>query len=547
VNLACARSIALVGMEAAIVEIEAWIGPGLPRTVLVGLPDTALYEARDRCRAATASAGLAWPAQLVTINLTPATLPKAGSHYDLGIAAAVLAASGVVPSNSLDDVVLLGELGLDARVRPVRGVLPALLAARARGLTRAIVPAGQRGEAALVEGVDVKAAASLGDLVALLRGQSVTLPPAEVPAAAVAGPPLDLADVIGLGEAKWALEVAAAGRHHLYFHGPPGVGKTILARRLPTILPDLGVAEALEVAAVSSLAGRRVDGLDRRPPFSDPHHSISLAAMAGGGARVARPGAVSLAHRGVLFLDEAPEFPAKILEALRTPLEEGEIVLGRSEAQVRYPACFQLVLAANPCPCGLAATPGAACSCTPTIVRRYAARLSGPILDRVDLHQHIAPQRRSLLRAAATGESSAQVAERVAAARERQGVRLADTPWRANGEAAGTWLRSHLPEPEGAELVDAAVRTGCLSARGVDKVVKVAWTLADLAGADRPRRDHIRLALALRRGEEPGAPARPAAGFPTAAAARRPSLPLGGGVPRGVPGGGPEEGSRHVA
>ena len=500
-SLACARSIALIGLEAAVVEIEVWLGSGLPRTVLVGLPDTALNEARDRCRAAVSSAGLAWPSQVVTINLTPATLPKAGSHYDLGITAAILAASGVVPAARLEQVILLGELGLDAKVRPVRGVLPALLAAQRGGVSRAIVPASQRAEAGLVEGIEIHGVATLADLIALLRGQPVDLPPIAVAPAAAPGETVDLADVVGLNEAKWALEVAAAGRHHLYFHGPPGVGKTLLARRLPSILPDLTVAEALEVAALHSLAGERVDGLVRRPPFADPHHSASLASIAGGGARVARPGAVSLAHRGVLFLDEAPEFPAKVLEALRTPLEAGEIVLGRSEAQVRYPARFQLVMAANPCPCGLAATPGAACSCSAMMIRRYAARLSGPVLDRVDLHQHIVPQRQSLLRALPAGEGSAVVLARVVEARQRQARRLAETPWLTNAEVSGGYARTHLPAPAGVECVDEAVRLGRLSARGVDKVVKVAWTIADLAGCDRPEADHLRLALALRQGE----------------------------------------------
>jgi len=500
-SLACARSIALVGLEAAVVEIEVWLGSGLPRTVLVGLPDAALTEARDRCRAAVSSAGLAWPSQVVTINLTPATLPKAGSHYDLGITAAVLAASGVVPKTRLEHVILLGELGLDAKVRPVRGVLPALLAAQRCGVSQAIVPASQRAEAGLVEGIEVHGVATLADVIALLRGQPVDLPPVAPEPAPEPGEALDLADVVGLGEAKWALEVAAAGRHHLYFHGPPGVGKTLLARRLPSILPDLTVAEALEVAALHSLVGQRVDGLVRRPPFADPHHSASLASMAGGGSRVARPGAVSLAHRGVLFLDEAPEFPAKVLETLRTPLEAGEIVLGRSEAQVRYPARFQLVLAANPCPCGLAGTPGAACSCSPMMIRRYAARLSGPILDRVDLHQHIVPQRQSLLRALPCGESSAVVLARVIEARERQARRLADTAWLTNSEVSGRYARSQLPALEGVDRVEQAVRTGRLTARGVDKVVKVAWTVADLAGRDRPNADDLRLALALRQGE----------------------------------------------
>jgi magnesium chelatase family protein len=523
-----AQSVALVGLEATLVDIEVWLGGGLPRTVVVGLPDKALNEARDRCRAAVAAIGLTWPSQAVTISLTPATLPKAGSHYDLGITAAVMAASHVVPRARLRDAILLGELGLDAQVRPVRGVLPALLAAQRRGVKRAVVPAAQRAEAGLVEGIEVQGVATLMDLIAYLNGRPVTLPPVTPALAPEDAEPLDLADVIGLGEAKWALEVAAAGRHHLYFHGPPGVGKTLLARRLPTILPDLTVVEALEVAAIQSLAGCAVDGLERRPPFSDPHHTASLAAMAGGGSRVARPGAVSLAHRGVLFLDEAPEFPTAILETLRTPLESGEIVLGRSEAQVRYPARFQLVMAANPCPCGNAATPGAACACSPLMIRRYAARLSGPILDRVDLHQHILPQRQSLLRAVRAEERSEAVLARVLAARERQAARLRDTPWRTNAEVSGAYLRAQLPAPEGAELVDRAVRVGRLSARGVDKVVKVAWTLADLAGAARPTADHLRLALALRQGEDPSGAAR----------SRRPE-------PQRSPH--PTEGDRHAA
>jgi magnesium chelatase family protein len=298
------------------------------------------------------------------------------------------------------------------------------------------------------------------------------------------------------------LEVAAAGRHHLYFHGPPGVGKTLLASCLPTVLPDLTQEEAMEVAAIHSLVDVTVDGLPARPPYAAPHHTASFASLIGGGARIARPGAISLAHRGVLFMDEIPEFSPQAIEGLRTPLESGEIVLGRSQMAVRYPARFQLVLAANPCPCGLAATPRSRCTCTPMAIRRYASRVSGPILDRVDIQAHFLPLRRCLTEQAAEPESSSQVAERVAAARARQAARLKDTPWSTNAEIPGRYVRKELPMPAATGLLDAAVASGRLTARGVDKVLKVAWTVADLLGADRPDGDHLAVALALRQGED---------------------------------------------
>lgn len=497
-----AWSVALVGIDGRLVEVEAAISSGLPRTTMVGLPDAALYEARDRCRAAMASAGFGWPADPVTINLSPATLPKAGSHYDLAIAAAVAAARRSFDPAALDGLALFGELGLDGRVRNIRGLLPALLAAARKGLGRVVVPAGQLREAALVEGLAIAGAADLADLFDILRGGPGTLAPPPVPSAEDGAQPLDLADVAGQPEGKWALEVAAAGRHHLFLHGPPGVGKTLLAERLPGLLPDLEPAEALEVSAVHSLAGLNLDGgLVRRPPYADPHHSASVASLVGGGARIALPGAVSRAHRGVLFLDEAPEFSPRVMEALRVPLESGRIVLGRSMATATYPASFQLVLAANPCPCGMAGIPDGNCRCAPMAVRRYAARVSGPILDRIDIHQQLLPMRASLLGSQPAGETSREVAQRVLAARDRQRHRLKASGWLTNGEVPGPALRKRLPLPEGSDLLDIAVARGRLSARGVDKVLRLAWTIADLGGSARPSREHLHTALAMRRGE----------------------------------------------
>ncbi|MFT3877734.1 MAG: YifB family Mg chelatase-like AAA ATPase [Propioniciclava sp.] len=486
-RLGCARSVGLLGMEAALIDVEVSVGGGLPRTVIVGLPDTSLYEARDRCRAACASAGFGWPEHLVTINLSPASLPKAGTHFDLAIVAAVLAAQGKVPAEGLQDTVLVGEVGLDGGVRAVRGVLPAVLAAAREGVGQAIVPVAQVGEARLVDGVTVRGVGSLADLAAVLAGEEVPEPEQPARVATIERVP-DLADVAGQLEARWALEVAAVGGHHLYLHGPPGVGKTLLAERLPGILPDLTAPQALEVAAIRSLCGLGSSGaLPRRPPFAAPHHSASMPALTGGGPRVAQPGAISLAHRGVLFLDEAPEFSPRALEALRTPLESGVIELARSRAITRFPARFQLILAANPCPCGQSGTPGGACTCPPMAIRRYAARLSGPILDRVDIVQRLRPMTQSYLRAVGSvGEATAPVAARVREARERQARRLGEWGWTTNAEVPGRLLRTKLPLPDGVDLLDQAVARGQISARGVDKVLRLSWSIADLAGQAAP-------------------------------------------------------------
>lgn len=501
------HSVSLLGMHGAIVEIEADLSSNLPSFVLIGLPDAALGEARDRVRAAATNSGCALPNRKFTVNLSPAALPKHGSGFDLGIALAALAAAGTVNAESINNVVHLGELGLDGRLRPLNGVLPAVVAAVRAGFGSVMVPTGNADEAALVPGARIIPVSSLLDAVIWHGGEFAPVPVDPILRTSIDPPPdddLDLSEVIGNDDAVDAMLVAAAGGHHVFFLGPPGAGKTMLAARLPGLLPELTPDAAIEVSSLRSLSGMPVgDSLATRPPFEAPHHTASAAALVGGGSGVIRPGAASRAAHGVLFLDEAPEFNASVLDALRQPLESGVISIHRANAVAHFPGSFQLVMAANPCACGQYGARESECTCTPMSRRRYLSRMSGPLLDRIDIQLRVHRVTSAHLRMAADSapRSSAHARSAVEAARSTAADRLAETPWSLNSHVPGSWLRApamRLP-PATTSAIDRALERGGITMRGYDRVLRVGWTIADLDGASRPTADHIGRALYLRK------------------------------------------------
>ncbi len=501
---------ALDGIAGRVITIEADVSDGVPGWSLSGMPDPSVTSARDRCRAAIVNSRQRWPDRRVTVAMYPADVPKVGSHYDLAIALALLVAGGSLPADGLRGAAIFGELALDGRLRSVPGVLPAALAASSAGLHRVIVPEPNVAEARLVPGLLVTGVRSLAECVALLTGDDppedeVLGPVPEFDATQPAWREVeesDLVDVRGQTMARWCVEVAAAGGHHLFLEGPPGSGKTMLAERFAPLLPDLSLEASIEVSQIHSVAGllSRDDPLVTRPPFLAPNHNDTVPSVIGGGSRQIRPGAISLAHLGVLFLDEAPEFRPTVHDSLRQPLESGRISIRRADGAASFPARFQLILAANPCPCGRGEVSKAACQCEPMKSRRYKQRISGPVRDRIDIFHHVLPVTTAeMLQEIGPAGTTAAVRARVHEARDRQRFRYQGTPWLVNADVPGAEFRRRCAlAPDVARKIEEAVAHGLLTQRGADRVARMAWTLCDLAGADVPGVPHVNEALHLR-------------------------------------------------
>ena len=496
--VARAFTVAFEGVEARLVEVQCALSPGMPAFHLVGLPDKAVSEAKERVRAAMNALSIALPSKRITVNLSPADLPKEGSHFDLPIALALMAALEIIPKDEVEGTIALGELALDGRLIPVIGALPAAMCAAEEDKVL-LCPKACGAEAAWVGATQVLGAASLHEVLRHYTNQSV-LSPAEAGEVMPEIGGRDLRDVKGQERAKRALEIAAAGRHHFLMVGTPGSGKSMLAARLSSILPPLSAVEALETSMIHSLAGLLTEGgISRARPFREPHHTASMAAIVGGG-KGAKPGEISLAHNGVLFMDEFPEFPRAVLETLRQPIETGDVVVARANAHIRYPARFLLVAAANPCKCGYMTDPARACARVPVCGEEYLGRISGPMMDRFDLRVEVPPVAYSDLDLPASGETSATVAARVAAARARQALRFqGHATARVNADLEGSLLEATAnPDAEGrALLVRVAERFG-LSARGYHRVLRVARTIADLDGSEAVRHPHIAEAVSFR-------------------------------------------------